>query len=175
MAALNKEISNLHDLLDYDARNLLSGEMQLKQVIHDWTNRANAFKLKEVLSKYLIFIEKHIVVLTGFFAEEKMFSQAIASKPMQAFIQSCNEKLQQCADPEVSDACLLSCIQEINHYKISSYGTAAAFANTLGMEKFASVFHEAEVNEKQIDDRLSQLAEHDINIRARAPISLPNV
>jgi hypothetical protein len=32
--------------------------------------------------------------------------------------------------------------------------------------------HEAEVNEKQIDDRLSQLAEHEINIKAKAPIAL---
>ena len=35
------------------------------------------------------------------------------------------------------------------------------------MEKQAAVFHEAEVKEKQIDDRLSQLAEHEINIKAR--------
>ena len=40
------------------------------------------------------------------------------------------------------------------------------------MEKFAGVFHEAEVNEKQIDDRLSQLAEHEINFKAKAPIVL---
>jgi hypothetical protein len=42
----------------------------------------------------------------------------------------------------------------------------------LNLEKFASVFHEAEINEKQIDDRLSQLAEHEINARAKAPILL---
>ena len=62
---------------------------------------------------------------------------------------------------------------KFNHFKISTYGTAAAFANALNMEKQASVFHEAEVNEKQIDDRLSQLAEHEINIKAKAPIELP--
>lgn len=32
---------------------------------------------------------------------------------------------------------------------------------------------DAEVKEKQIDDRLSQLAEHEINIKAKAPIVLP--
>ena len=72
-----------------------------------------------------------------------------------------------CTDAEVKDACLLACIQAINHFKISMYGTAAAFANALDMEKQAAIFHEAEVNEKQIDDRLSQLAEHEINIRAK--------
>jgi hypothetical protein len=41
------------------------------------------------------------------------------------------------------------------------------------MENFARLFHEAEVNEKQIDDRLTQLAEHEINIKARTPIVIP--
>jgi hypothetical protein len=41
------------------------------------------------------------------------------------------------------------------------------------MEKPATVFHEAEINEKQIDDRLSQLAKYEINVKAKAPIILP--
>ena len=81
-------------------------------------------------------------------------------------------KAQNCI-AEVKDACLLACIQAINHYKISSYGTAAAFAIALGMEKAAAVFHEAEINEKHIDDRLSQLAEYEVNTKAKTPILLP--
>ena len=91
---------------------------------------------------------------------------------MRAFIEEVEEKLSNCSDSEVKDACLLASIQAINHFKISTYGTAAAFANALGMEKQAAIFHEVEVNEKQIDDRLSQLAEHEINIKAKTPILL---
>jgi ferritin-like metal-binding protein YciE len=91
---------------------------------------------------------------------------------MNAFIEEAEEKLNSCTDTEVRDACLLACIQGINHYKISTYGTAAAFANALEMEKQAVIFHEIEVSEKQIDDRLSQLALHEINNNARAPIAI---
>jgi len=45
-------------------------------------------------------------------------------------------------------------------------------AKALNMEKPSLIFHEAEVNEKQIDDRLSQLAEFEINFNARSPIAL---
>ena len=92
---------------------------------------------------------------------------------MQAFIEEAGEKLNTCRDVAVKDACLLASIQVISHYKISTYGTAAAFAKALGMDHPSAVFHEAEINEKQIDDRLTQLAEHEININARAPFSLP--
>jgi ferritin-like metal-binding protein YciE len=67
---------------------------------------------------------------------------------------------------------LLASVQAINHYKISVYGTAAAFAGALELEKHALFFREAAVNEKQIDDRLSQLAQHEINVNAKMPGAL---
>jgi ferritin-like metal-binding protein YciE len=92
---------------------------------------------------------------------------------MHAFIEETGEKLSNCTDPEIKDACLLASIQAINHFKISMYGTAAAFANALEMDKQACLFHEAEVNEKQIDDRLTQLALYEINNHAKSPVTLP--
>jgi ferritin-like metal-binding protein YciE len=129
--------------------------------------------LKAVLQKYLELVQKHIDELSAFFEAENINSLSIANKIMLAFVEETNKKLNNCADCEVADASLLACIQGINHFKISIYGTAAAFAKQLDMEKFASIFHVAEVNEKQIDDRLTQLAEHEINFSARTPIVLP--
>ncbi len=37
------------------------------------------------------------------------------------------------------------------------------------MTEAATIFYEAEVSEKQIDDRLSQLAEYEINVKAKSP------
>jgi ferritin-like metal-binding protein YciE len=50
---------------------------------------------------------------------------------MQAFLEETNEKLGKCT---LRDACLLASLQGINHYKISNYGTATAFAADLGLE-----------------------------------------
>jgi ferritin-like metal-binding protein YciE len=173
MAENKQTITTLHDLLDYDARKFTSAEVLLKNSLPDWINKAGSLKLKTVLQKYLLFTEQHIQKLEDFFEEEKINSLSLTNRVMQAFIEDTEEKLSGCTDIEIKDACLLASIQVINHFKISTYGTAAAFANALGIEKQAAVFHEAEVNEKQIDDRLTQLAEHEINIKAKAPIALP--
>jgi ferritin-like metal-binding protein YciE len=170
MAENNQTISTLHHLLDYDARKFTSAEIQLKNSLPDWIAKTGSLKLKTVLQKYLDFVDKHIQSMEGFFEEENINSLSVGNRVMQAFIEEANEKQHACTDAEVKDACLLACIQAINHFKISMYGTAAAFANTLGMEKQAAVFHEAEVSEKQIDDRLSQLAEFEINAKAKIPI-----
>jgi ferritin-like metal-binding protein YciE len=172
MAENNQTITTLHNLLDYDARKFTSAEIQLKKSLPEWINKAGSLQLKTVLQKYLDFVQQHVQKMEGFYEEEKIVSLSLTNRVMKAFIEEAEEKLANCTDAEVKDACLLACIQAINHFKISSYGTAAAFANALGKEKQAAVFHKAEVNEKQIDDRLSQLAEHEINIKAKTPIVL---
>jgi len=163
-------VTTLHDLLDYDAAKFNSAEVQLKKMLPVWIAITPSVKFKEALIRYHDFINKHLENMETFIAEEKMLSEFSVNRVMYAFIEELNEKINSCTDLEVKEACLLAGIQSINHYKISMYGTAAAFAKALGMEKAASTFHEAEVNEKQIDDRLSQLAEFEINAKARAPI-----
>lgn len=166
-------ITNLHSLLDYDARKFLRGEILLLQQLPDWINAAESVKLKIVLQKYQDFIQQHVQVLDRFFETEEIVSISLENRIMQAFIEDARQKMKVCEDAAIKDACLLAAIQAINHYKISAYGTAAAFTNALGMEAQAEIFHKAEVDEKQIDDRLSQLAEHEVNQLAKTPIILP--
>lgn len=168
----NSNITSLKSLLDYNIQNITGAEAHLINILKDWINRANSVKLKVILQKYLDLIQLHLEKLNNFLEEEKIISLSVTNRVMQAFIDDANAQLGKCADIEVKDACLLACVQNINHYKISTYGTAAALADTLEIPKSASVFREAEINEKQIDDRLSQLAVHEINVNARTPIIL---
>ena len=165
-----QSINTLQDLLDYNAGKFTSGEIQLKKSLSEWIKSAASLQLKAVLEKYYDFVEQHVQKMESFFEEEKILSLSLHNRIMQAFIEEVNESVSKCADAEIKDACILAGLQAINHLKISEYGTAAAFANTLEMEKQAAIFHEAEINEKQIDDRLSQLAAHEINPKAKSPI-----
>jgi ferritin-like metal-binding protein YciE len=168
----NPSINNLHNLLDYDARMFSAAEVQLKGILPSWINKAGSLKLKAVLQKYLDFINEHIQKMNTFYDKEGITSISMHNIVMHAFIEDTNDKLNRCTELAIKDACLLACIQAANHYKISMYGTAAAFSKALGMDDQATIFHEAEVNEKQIDDRLSQLAEYEINTLAKSPIVL---
>ena len=167
----NPTITSLHNLLDSDSSKFTSAEVQLKKKLPEWNNAAVSLKLKAVLHKYLDLTQQHLEKLESFFEEEKEInSLSVNNRIMEAFVDETDEKLQNCADTGVKDACLLACVQAINHFKISTYGTAAAFAKVLGMEKAAALFHEIEVDEKQIDDRLSQLAKFEINAQAIVPL-----
>jgi len=172
MTAHNQTITTLHHLLDDDARKFTSAEIQLKNILPEWINKAGSLKFKTVLQKYLDFVQQHVQKMEAFYETENIISLSVTNRVMHAFIEETAEKLSNCTDALVKDACLLASIQAINHFKISTYGTASAFAKALEMEEQAAIFHEAAINEKQIDDRLSQLAEHEININAKTPIVL---
>ena len=163
-------IATLQHLLNYETSKFTAAEIQLNQHLEDWFQKANSLQLKSVLTKYRDFVQQHIKKLEAFMEEEKVSSISVADRVMKSFIDETRDKLNYCSDVEVKDACLLASVQVINHYKISIYGTAAAFAKELALEKAAAVFHEMEINEKHVDDRLSQLAEFEINRKARAPI-----
>ena len=100
---------------------------------------------------------------------EQVKSISTGMSVMEALIKEADEKLAICYDIDIKDACILASIQLINHFKISSYGTAAAYAMELEIKNTARLFHEAEVNEKEIDQRLSEVAETEINRKARVP------
>ena len=165
-------VSTLHNLIDYDVSRFISAEVELKNIMPKWINAANSLQLKNVMNKYLDYVTQHVQKLEEFYDQEGISSLSIGNRIMLAYIEEANEKLAYCKNIEIRDACLLSCVQVINHFKISIYGTAAAFATALGMKEWAKIFHEAETNEKQVDENLSYLAEHEINVNARSPIVL---
>ncbi len=166
-------VNTLKLLLDSDSRKFMAAEIELQKALPSWIQKANSVKLKTILQKYFDLIKRHINRLESFFEEESYSYLNAKNRIMNAFIEEAEEKLSNCTDSKIKDACLLAVVQNINHFKISTYGTAAAFANTLGMSKTAVLFHECEINEKQIDDRLTQLAEFEINNEARNSIAIP--
>jgi len=166
-------IRTLNDLLDHNVRKFAVTEMQMKSVLSGWINKAENIRLKNVLQRYLDYVQQNKEGLDAFIEEEKLSSLNLLNKVMNAFIEDTELKLTKCTDPEVKDACLLASVQSINHFKISLYGTAAAFAKAMGKEKAAMLFHQAEMNEKQIDESLSQLAEQEINEKAKILATLP--
>lgn len=170
----NNAISTLHNLIDYDISKFLCAEIELKNCLPKWIDQANSFQLKTTLQKYLEFVGQHVSGVENFIADEQMSMVPVSDPVMLAFIADTNECLSYCTNTEVKDACLLARVQRINHYKICTYGTASAFAVLLELEKYSNIFREAEVNEKHIDDRLSQLAAYEINNKAKSPIGLPN-
>lgn len=167
-----EKLPTLLSLLNYDAGKFTSAEAQLQNNLPRWIDGAGSTPLKSALDKYLGLVDEHIEKLDIFRAEENFLYTSQVNLIMHAFIKETDEKLAQCADADIKDACLRACMQNINHYKIATYDIAATFAHDLAMDDAVTVFRDLEIDEKQIDHRLSQLAEHETNANTRIPVWL---
>ncbi len=59
----------------------------------------------------------------------------------------------------IRDEGIISAAQKVEHYEIATYGTLSAFAKTLGEEKAFSLLQVTLNQEKEADEKLSEIAE----------------
>src|SRR6267142_1868247 len=63
------------------------------------------------------------------------------------------------------DAALIGAAQRVEHYEIAAYGTVRAFAEELGESEHASLLAETLEEEKETDEKLTELAKQ-VNAQA---------
>jgi ferritin-like metal-binding protein YciE len=61
---------------------------------------------------------------------------------------------------------LIGAAQRVEHYEIAAYGTARAHARQLGYLKAFDLLSKSLDEEKDTDQRLTQLAENRVNVKA---------
>lgn len=69
--------------------------------------------------------------------------------------------------PDVRDAWLIATAQRIEHHEIAGYGTARAYAATLGHAAAVTLLQETLEEERMADEKLTRLADRFVNSRAR--------
>jgi ferritin-like metal-binding protein YciE len=69
-------------------------------------------------------------------------------------------------DKQVLDAALIAAAQAVEHYEMTRYGTLVAWAKQLGRADCASVLQQNLDEEKAADQKLTKLAESNVNRKA---------
>ena len=86
---------------------------------------------------------------------------------VEGIIDQAMELIQDNEKSPILDAALVACVQALEHYEITCYGTAAEWAETLGFIQAKNALAEIMKEEKKTDKLLSELAEQSINQQAK--------
>jgi ferritin-like metal-binding protein YciE len=129
--------------------------------------------IKESTSEELISaLEEHLTVTENQVkGVEKVFdiigkkAQAKKCIAMDGIIQEGEETMKE-TEGVVRDAGIICSAQKVEHYEIASYGSLCAFANALGMDDAAQILKQILDEEKEADEKLSEIAESSINMEA---------
>ena len=163
MAALN----SLRDLLVDELRDLHNAENQLIKALPKMAKAASHEELKEGFEEHLEQTRDHVDRLERCFKLLGMAAKGKTCHAMKGLVEEGKEAIEEDAPDAIRDAKLIGAAQRVEHYEIAAYGTARAFAQTLGETKVADLLQETLDEEGETDKKLTALAET-INEEANA-------
>ena len=156
-------ISELQDL--YDAEN------QLVTALPKMAAASDSDELRAGFEAHLQQTQEHVDRLERIFNSLGEPVKGRKCKAMKGLVSEGGEMIDSDFEGAVKDAGLISAAQRVEHYEIAAYGAARTFAQILGDQEGARLLDETLEEEKQTDERLSELADT-INAQA-AEILIP--
>src|SRR3954469_25554808 len=160
------ETMTLHDAFLDELRDSYDAEKQLIKALPKLARAADNDTLRTAFETHLRETQGHAQQL------EQVF-QALGEKPrgkhcdgMAGIIEEGQSKLEEDLDGTTLDACLIAAAQRAEHYEMAAYGTLVAWAKAMGHDEAVGMLEQILENEKETDEKLTQLAESGINQEA---------
>jgi ferritin-like metal-binding protein YciE len=155
----------LRELYVDELKDLYNAENQLLKALPKMAKAASSEELKSGFQDHLEQTRGHVQRL------EKIF-KALGENPkgkkcagMEGLVKEGSEVMGEDFEGAVMDAALIGAAQRVEHYEIAAYGTVREFAETLGESDQASLLEQTLNEEKETDEKLTELAK-DINPQA---------
>ena len=160
------EPTTLQDLFIDVLKDTYDAEYQMTKALGKMAKAAKSIRLTAAFEEHLAETENHIKRLVMVFESLNLKPRRKACKGMHGLIEEGAEMLKKDVPPDVMDAGLIAATQKIEHYEIAAYGTLVAYANLMGLDTAAKTLHETLIEEKNVDEKLTVLAENTVNVRA---------
>jgi ferritin-like metal-binding protein YciE len=160
------EPTTLRDALIDEVRDLYHAEKQLVKALPRLAKAATSDELREAIESHLAETENQVTRLEQVFEllDEKPRAKMCAG--MAGIVEEASDLLKEGGEDAVLDAGIIAAAQRAEHYEIAAYGTAAAWADAIGLTDVADLLRETLDEEMAADETLSALAEDGINAAA---------
>ena len=162
------KITSLEDLYTDMLKDLYSAEKQLVQALPKMAKAAQSADLEKAFQEHLKQTEEHVDRIERIFSDMDSSPRGKKCVAMEGLVAEGKELLEEDVDPDVLDAGLIAAAQKVEHYEISSYGTARTWAERLGKDKAARLLQKTLEEESAANDKLTQIAESHANLRAHS-------
>jgi ferritin-like metal-binding protein YciE len=156
---------SLKELYIDELKDLFSAENQLTKALPKMAKATTSDELRQGFEDHLEQTKGHVERLQQIF--DMLDEKATGKKclGMEGLVKEGAEVMGEDFEEAVMDSALISAAQRVEHYEIAGYGTVIAFAELLGEEEQASLLKETLEEEKETDEKLTELAK-EINAQA---------
>ena len=155
----------LKELYIDELKDLYSAENQLVKALPKLAKAASSKELRAGFEEHLEQTKGHVQRLEQIFEMLDESPKGKKCKGMEGLVEEGSELIGEEFEDALLDAALIGAAQRVEHYEIAAYGTVRAFAEELGESQHSSLLEETLKEEKETDEKLTQLAKQ-INAKA---------
>jgi ferritin-like metal-binding protein YciE len=167
------KVDSLDTLFLHELGDLYNAEQQITKALPKMVAEASSPDLQKALEEHLEVTRVQIERLEQVFEALGTKAPRLKCKGMEGLIKEGADLLDHSEDPSVLDAGIVGAAQKVEHYEIAGYGTAIAYAQTLGHNGIINLLEQTLEEEKAADKTLTRLAEQSLNSRAAHPGTSP--
>jgi len=154
------------DLFEDELKDIYWAEKALTKAIPKMVKNVTTPELAQALEDHLEVTKGHVDRLEEAFHMLGKAARAKKCQAMDGLIKEAEEIMDETPKGLVRDAGIISAGQKVEHYEIATYGTLCAFAKTLGEDSVASLLQQTLNEEKEADEKLTEISESFVNLEA---------
>jgi ferritin-like metal-binding protein YciE len=155
----------LRELYIDELKDIYNAENQLVKALPKMAKAATSQELRQGFEEHLEQTKGHVQRLEQIFQKLDESPKGKKCKGMEGLVEEGSEVMGEDFEGSLMDAALIGAAQRVEHYEIAAYGTVCAFAEELGEDEHAELLKETLGEEKETDEKLTELAEQ-INAEA---------
>jgi len=150
---------SLRQLYVNELKDLYNAETQLVKALPKMAKASSNAELRQGFEEHLRQTSEHVSRLEQIF--DVLGEKATGKKclGMDGLVKEGAEVMSEDYEGAVMDAAIIGAAQRVEHYEIAAYGTVRTFAEILGENEHASLLEQTLEEEKQTDEKLTQLGE----------------
>jgi ferritin-like metal-binding protein YciE len=141
-----------------ELKDLYSAENQLVKALPKMAKAASSEKLRQGFEGHLEQTKGHVQRLEQIFQSLDESPKGKKCVGMEGLVKEGSEAMEEDFEDAVLDAALIGAARRVEHYEMAAYGAVSEFAKVLGETKHASLLEETLAEEKQTDEKLTELA-----------------
>jgi ferritin-like metal-binding protein YciE len=150
------KLNTLEDVLIDHLRDLYDAEKNLVRALPKMAKAADSEELADAFREHLEQTKQHVDRLEKVFEQFDQKPRAKACKAMRGLIEEGGEAASD--EGSLADLAIIAAAQKVEHYEISAYGTAIAWAERLGKQKAIDLLEETLKEEKAADSKLTEIS-----------------
>ncbi len=148
----------LRDLYVEELRDIYNAENQLLKALPKMAKAASSKELKSGFEEHLEQTRGHVQRLEKIFKSLDENPKGKKCAGMEGLVKEGSEIMDEDFEGALMDAALIGAAQRVEHYEIAAYGTVRDFAEILGESDHASLLEQTLNEEKDTDEKLTELA-----------------